>query len=101
MSSDENSKDQQIAAILDKLRLMERRIGIVESEIGITAYYEGGDEERSVKAQPEGNLINSKNTGQGLESGFGEYGLAWIGNIVLLFGITFLMQYIQNKDDKK
>ncbi|MCK5699522.1 MAG: hypothetical protein KAI29_00150, partial [Cyclobacteriaceae bacterium] len=44
-----------------------------------------------------GHLINNEKTGQGFESGFGEYGLAWIGNIVLLFGITFLMQYIQNK----
>ncbi len=26
----------------------------------------------------------------------GEYGMAWLGNIVLLFGITFLVQYLQN-----
>lgn len=31
------------------------------------------------------------------ESGVGEYGMAWIGNIVLLFGLTFLVQYLQNK----
>jgi len=32
----------------------------------------------------------------GLESSIGQYGLAWMGNIILLFGITFLTQYIQN-----
>ncbi|WP_340111584.1 hypothetical protein [Maribellus mangrovi] len=27
-----------------------------------------------------------------IETGIGEYGMAWLGNIVLLFGITFLVQ---------
>jgi hypothetical protein len=31
---------------------------------------------------------------KGLESRIGRYGLAWLGNIVLLFGITFLAQYL-------
>lgn len=29
-----------------------------------------------------------------IEFGFGEYGMAWLGNIVLLFGITFSVQYL-------
>lgn len=33
---------------------------------------------------------------KGLESQIGRFGLAWMGNIVLLFGITFLMQYLMN-----
>ena len=31
---------------------------------------------------------------KGLESRIGRFGLAWLGNIVLLFGITFLAQYL-------
>ena len=31
-----------------------------------------------------------------VESRIGEYGLAWLGNIVLLFGISFLVQYLQD-----
>jgi len=31
-----------------------------------------------------------------LESRIGEFGLAWLGNIVLLFGIIFLAQYMSN-----
>lgn len=31
-----------------------------------------------------------------IEFRMGEYGMAWLGNIVLLFGITFLVQYLQN-----
>ena len=33
---------------------------------------------------------------KGLESQIGRFGLAWLGNIVLLFGITFLTQYLMN-----
>ncbi|VAW18347.1 hypothetical protein MNBD_BACTEROID01-845 [hydrothermal vent metagenome] len=29
-----------------------------------------------------------------IESSIGEYGMAWLGNIVLLFGIVFLVQYL-------
>ena len=35
---------------------------------------------------------------QGLESKIGRFGLAWIGNIVLLFGIVFLTQYLMNME---
>lgn len=33
-----------------------------------------------------------------IESKIGEYGMAWIGNIVLLFGILFLLQILNNQD---
>jgi hypothetical protein len=33
---------------------------------------------------------------KGLESQIGRFGLAWLGNIVLLFGIIFLSQYMVN-----
>jgi hypothetical protein len=31
-----------------------------------------------------------------MESRVGEYGMAWMGNVVLLFGILFLSQFLQN-----
>ncbi|WP_167604747.1 hypothetical protein [Maribellus sediminis] len=31
-----------------------------------------------------------------IEYGIGEYGMAWIGNIVLFFGLIFLVNYLQN-----
>jgi hypothetical protein len=42
-------------------------------------------------------LLNSKGINEeekGLESQIGQFGLAWLGNIVLLFGIIFLTQYL-------
>lgn len=33
-----------------------------------------------------------------IEFGIGEYGMAWLGNIVLFFGITFLVGYLRNSE---
>jgi hypothetical protein len=97
MSTIDNSKDDQLADILNRLQSMERRIRVIESEIGISLpFVEEGDEKISASVHG-GKTAAAKSTGQGFESGFGEYGLAGIGNIVLLLGIAFLMQYIQNK----
>ncbi len=49
------------------------------------------------QAQPEQVTADDNHAGQELESGFGEYGLAFIGNVVLFFGVVFLMQYIHNQ----
>ncbi len=35
-----------------------------------------------------------------MESRIGEYGMAWLGNIVLLFGILFLSQYLQKNNQE-
>lgn len=35
-----------------------------------------------------------------MESKIGEYGMAWLGNIVLLFGILFLSQYLQKNNQE-
>ncbi|MEN8226579.1 MAG: hypothetical protein ABFS38_00385 [Bacteroidota bacterium] len=37
---------------------------------------------------------------ESIESKIGEYGMAWLGNIVLLFGILFLTQLLQNNNQK-
>ena len=38
--------------------------------------------------------------GDSMESKVGEYGMAWMGNVVLLFGILFLSQYLQNNNQE-
>jgi hypothetical protein len=35
-----------------------------------------------------------------MESKVGEYGMAWMGNVVLLFGILFLSQYLQKNNQE-
>ena len=48
---------------------------------------------------PEEEAIDIKFSFQSkgsIEYGVGEYGMAWIGNIVLFFGLIFLVSYLQN-----
>jgi len=97
MESSDMSNNKQIREVLDRIRSMERRIRILESEIGIKALSKINEGEEGDDSPSKEILLGQKQEGKGIESGFGEYGLAWIGNIVLLFGISFLMQYIQNK----
>lgn len=37
----------------------------------------------------------SSKSERSIEYSIGEYGMAWLGNVVLLFGVTFLVQYLQ------
>lgn len=37
---------------------------------------------------------------ESMEARIGEYGMAWLGNIVLLFGILFLSQYLQKNNQE-
>ena len=41
---------------------------------------------------------NAPSQNEAFESRVGEYGMAWMGNIVLLVGILFLTQYLQNNN---
>jgi hypothetical protein len=43
---------------------------------------------------PDSQILSEEE--KGLESKIGRFGLAWIGNIVLLFGIAFLTIYLMN-----
>ncbi|MGW8314731.1 MAG: hypothetical protein ACWGNV_03955 [Bacteroidales bacterium] len=42
----------------------------------------------------------SGNQSESVESRIGEYGMAWIGNFVLLFGILFLTQFLRIKEQE-
>lgn len=58
-----------------------------------------GNKIQPVEELEEPELFKSfKNDSDGslLETKIGESGLAWLGNIVLFFGIAFLVQYLQN-----
>jgi hypothetical protein len=86
---------------LDRLRgqlaALELRLRRLEA-----AWAYGGGKEAAIDEVPE-SIVSGKpsmtaESGEerGLESRIGRFGLAWMGNIVLLFGITFLSQYLMN-----
>jgi hypothetical protein len=91
-------RDYEFEEINKRLQSLELRLSRLESGM-ITA-----ENEKSFPEEPHVNsgstLLESANLAQdeetGLESQIGRFGLAWMGSIVLFFGITFLTQYLMN-----
>lgn len=89
--------DEEMEKILNRLNSLELRLSRMESVLSVTerdyvesmdTLIEAGDSSLKKDVQDEEE--------KGLESQIGRFGLAWLGNIVLLFGITFLSQYFMN-----
>ena len=47
------------------------------------------------ESEPEPVIASKASSNESIEFHIGEYGMAWMGNIVLLFGLVFLFQYLQ------
>ncbi len=90
-------QESEIDKIKGQLKSLELRIRRLES---VLAYSEAAKEagiSEQVPVKGSGTVASvAENDGKGLESQIGRFGLAWMGNIVLLFGITFLSQYLMN-----
>lgn len=93
----ENSEQLGIKKLEEQFWLLEKRLIRVEKSIAgfkkqniqipkISNDKFEADIEFQFPFKPKGSI----------EFGFGEYGMAWLGNIVLLFGIAFLVQYVYN-----
>lgn len=87
-------KTAELEKILTRLDSLEARIRLLES---------GKEPIYKVRATSENETeedSESVNLGLSLSSPFetnlGEYGLAWLGNIVLFFAVTFLLQYFND-----
>jgi hypothetical protein len=83
-----NSDYQELT---EKLRRLEQRVAQLESERRVN--YVPFTREESEDEEPDIRSIESDE--EKLESNIGEYGLAWLGNIVLFFGIIFLVEYLR------
>jgi hypothetical protein len=90
-------QNEEMEKILGRMHSLEVRLSRLETALSIT-----DKESLYTSEQPLGQIDQPLNTNilkeeePGLESQIGRFGLAWLGNIVLLFGITFLAQYMNN-----
>jgi len=94
----ENSKLQS-DEIFEKLNSLENRISKLEAKLLKNKYLteiQDSEANESDDIVPFYRKTKSFESDDAMESRIGEYGLSWLGNIVLLFGIIFLLQYIQN-----
>ena len=83
--------------IRKELQQIKDRVNLVETTLDIQEWKEN----RTIVANSEqtGDDFDwnlSSKSDDSIEFRIGEYGMAWLGNIVLLFGIGFLVQYLQN-----
>lgn len=80
--------------ILERLHALERRMETMEAQ-----FISGRGSESGRHSSATGEAMESNNemmeVDEGaIESKIGEYGLAWLGSLVLLFGIIFLMTFV-------
>lgn len=89
---------QDYAKMQRRIDFLEHRLSQVEALLGI---------KKPVEPENSGDLLvgyeevpvsgkHEHDSEVVMESRIGEFGLAWLGSIVLLFGIAFITQYIQN-----
>ncbi|HPE58121.1 MAG TPA: hypothetical protein P5514_06930 [Bacteroidales bacterium] len=83
------SESLSVQQLIERINLLEQRITRLENRGVITNQAEEPDNELNF-----GFSFGNKGE-SGLESHFGQFGLAWLGNIVLFFGITFFVSYLQ------
>jgi hypothetical protein len=90
-------RDVEIEKISKRLQALELRLSKLESTVSISErdplYY---PEDQASTTSGSVSSVTSDEDEKGLESQIGRFGLAWLGNIVLLFGIIFLTQYLMN-----
>ncbi|MGD0753642.1 MAG: hypothetical protein ABR927_01165 [Bacteroidales bacterium] len=90
-------QNEEMGRIQERLHSLELRLGRMESALNLAdnKSFEKSEEQLQ-KTDSTLNANTLKEEEKGLESQIGRFGLAWLGNIVLLFGIIFLAQYMMN-----
>ncbi len=107
-----NSQDKSASynELLDKIHQLEQRVSYLEDgadlkQISRSKRRKESDQDAS-ESESHDPVIHLSDTpgpskdheGEVLESRVGEYGMAWLGNIVLFFGIIFLSQFLHNQN---
>lgn len=94
MGNNDKSNSTELNQVIAKLEHLEQRISRIENVL----YLEKTDANKANEIANDGVFSNAELSEDELtvESKIGEYGLAWLGNIVMLFGIVFLTQYFNS-----
>ncbi len=92
MQANDKIDKSDLNNILSKLNSLEERIKEIEKKVGIESIET--NETTSISEAQTAEIEPQKEKAS-IESRVGGYGLALLGNIVLLFGIIFISQYIQ------
>lgn len=93
---EENNKDDKI---IERIEYLEQRISQLELLLGIkkVSHEEFKTNKKDLNIDEIKQESSKAEAESVMENNIGEFGLAWLGSIVLLFGLAFLTQYIQGK----
>ncbi len=90
MKQPKSENDPGIEELLNQYDSLEKRISLIEARLG------AGDIPVHKPQEEDQEFDFNLGSGTDIEVRIGSHGLAWLGNIVLIFGIMFLMTYAQN-----
>lgn len=92
MSSLSENIQESNLELLERIKTLEKRLNRLEKNLNYENVVSGGEEIETKNFISNEIEIDDDE----IESSIGQYGLAWMGNVVLFFGITFFVQYLQN-----
>lgn len=93
----EKSELYEIKVIREEIQSLKDRINLMEATLDIKEWRQSQSSQAdSTQPDDDFELNFSTKSDDSIEFRIGEYGMAWLGNIVLVFGISFLVQYLQN-----
>lgn len=95
MPQTEIAENQEFRKISERLTNLEERLSALEDKV-----LSGSRQEKLMKSMEDTRFSDGETVAVDettIESNILEYGLSWIGIVVLLFGIGFLMMFIQKQ----
>lgn len=92
-----DARGNELESLRARLKSVEERLAILESLLAERKVPQISEEPNFSSGSPydEHDILNEED--KGLESKIGRIGLAWMGMIVLLFGVIFFEEYILGK----
>jgi hypothetical protein len=97
------NRDNELEKISNRLKSIESRLSKLESIVVISRHETENDLVETTQSPTAGfssGISNPSDDDKGLESQIGRFGLAWLGNVVLLFGIIFLIQFLMSQGQR-
>jgi len=92
----EKQESPELVILRNEVRVIHERLSAIESSLEDLKINAPAPPESVIETSDEAFDLRLPFQGRSnIEFRVGEYGMAWLGNIVLLFGITFLVQYLQ------
>ncbi|MDP2338884.1 MAG: hypothetical protein Q8N05_21020 [Bacteroidota bacterium] len=93
----EKTDSPELNSLREEIQELRKRVAHIEASLGTLKGKEIKFKDNSSLQQDDDFELNFPlRTEDSIEFRVGEYGMAWLGNIVLLFGISFLSKYLQN-----